>query len=86
MHILLAVALLAALVGCERGQQPAPKTEPSSAQLGDKANESGASRGPTGADDTKHDHVWRGQVEALEKARAAAAQAEQAPAHRSDTQ
>lgn len=65
MRETLAFIVVALLVGCEPAQQPTPKTEPNS-EHADKG------AGP--------DHVWRGQVQALDKARAAAEQAGQAPA------
>lgn len=65
MRAALALTVVALLVGCEPAQQPTPKTEPNNEQ----ANK-----------DVGPDHVWRGQGQALDKARAAAEQAGQAPA------
>lgn len=64
MREALALTVVALLLGCEPAQQPTPKTDLNNAQADNRA-------GP--------DHVWRGQVQALDKARAAAEQAGQAP-------
>lgn len=66
MRKTLSVTVVALLLGCEPAQQSIPKTEPSNDQAGNGAST---------------DHVWRDRVQALDKARAAAKQAGQAPAH-----
>lgn len=62
-------AILATLLlGCEPAQPPTPKAQPPDAARGDAAR----------------DHVWQGQVQALDKARAVADQAGQIPAARGE--
>lgn len=66
MRAALAITLLTLLLGCEPAQKPTPKTEPGNERAGERSH---------------NDHVWRDQVQALDKARAAADAAGQPPAH-----
>ena len=65
MRAAFALAVFTLLLGCEPAQKPTPKTEPSSDRGGNAA---------------QTDHVWRAQVQALDKARAAADAAGRPPA------
>ena len=65
MRKTLALTLVSSLYGCEPAQDPTPKIEPSIEPAAKDAA----------------DHVWHGHVQALDKARAAAEQARQTPAH-----